>query len=89
MAIINVKKNKLINAAESRLLNIFHVKNFCLTIELWLIHPSFIWSRPRVYIKYDQKSCSNFSSNKIDNFVECVVIESCFINKRNFLVGKN
>ena len=86
MVIINIRKIRLINATESCVSNIFLVKNFCLPTELWLAHPIFIWSRTRVYIKYGERSCSSIlSNNKIVNFVECVGIESCFIN---FLVGK-
>ena len=82
MLMTNINKIELINATESCLSNISSVKNVCLPTKLWLIHPIFVWSTPRVYINYDQKSCSIIlSSNKIDNFVEYVGIESCSINK--------
>ena len=82
MVMINIKKIELMNATESWSSNLFSVKNIFLPSKLWLIHSIFIWSRPSVYIKYIQKSCSSIlSSSKIFNFVEYVEIESCFINK--------
>ena len=66
MAMTNLKKIELNNATEM----------------LWFILSIFNWSKPRVYIKYGQKSGSNIlSGNKIFNFVEYIEIESCIINK--------
>ena len=73
--IVMTNRIELINATEGCLLNIFSVKNICLPTKLSLIHYIFIWSRPRVHLKYG----IIVSNNKIVNFEECVGIERCSI----------
>ena len=73
--IVMTNRIELINATEGCLSNIFSVKKICLPTKLSLIHYIFIWSRPRVHIKYG----IIVSSNIIVNFVECVGIERCSI----------
>ena len=48
VAMIIIDKYKLNNPTEICLLNIFSVENVCLSTELSIIHPMFIWSRLRV-----------------------------------------
>ena len=68
-------------------LKFFVVNNFCLPTELGFIHPIFIWSRPKIFIKHAQNSGSSIlSSNNIINFVECEELEiSCKRMKISFL----
>ena len=82
MAMTNLKKIELNNATEICLLSIFSIKNICFPTKLWFTLSIFNWFKPRVYIKYGQKSGSNIlSGSKISNFVEYIEIESCIINK--------
>ena len=82
MVMINIVKIEFINATKNYLLHIFSVRIFLLT-ELFLIHPIPIQSRPRgLDVTWTMMLYSTMSNNKINNSVERIRIESCFINNK-------
>ena len=64
---ISYQRNWLNSATWNSLPNIFSDKNFCLSTELCFIHPTLIWSRLRVLIKWIIYCISILKSNKVIN----------------------